>query len=478
MASDLTLNHVSKSYPTSDGKGRKTIIEDITLHVPKGSFVTLLGGNGCGKSTLLRSISGMEEPDSGEILIDGKAIPRLGRVGLVSQEINLFPWLTALQNTAFGLEIQGMPAPERKELATAYLRAFGLGNYLNHYPRELSGGMRQKVAIARTLVTAPDIILMDEPFSALDYQTRTGLQCFFLQLWAKLRETILFVTHEVEEAVFLSDYIVVINPVPSSIKKIIHVELPRPRRRDDPDVLNLSAEVLHYYGAGTCMADQELKKALDILGLKVDPHSTQIVQRDRYAHFFSAIAIMAGGIERLCVELRHLQRTEVLEVEEGFAKGQKGSSAMPHKKNPDVFEIMRGRCNRLQSVPNEIALLTTNLPVGYHRDLQLLKDILFPATTEIKRTLAMCDFMLAHIRVNEHILDDKKYDYLFTVEDVNRMVLAGTPFREAYKQVGMAVQRGEYTPTREVRHTHEGSIGNLCTAQIRRKMERVMQEFE
>lgn len=155
-----------------------------------------------------------------------------------------------------------------------------------------------------------------------------------------------------------------------------------------------------------------------------------------------------------------------------------GSSIMPHKKNPDVFEIMRGRCNRLQSVPNEIALLTTNLPVGYHRDLQLLKDILFPATTEIKRTLAMCDFMLAHIRVNEHILDDKKYDYLFTVEDVNRMVLAGTPFREAYKQVGMAVQRGEYTPTREVRHTHEGSIGNLCTSEIRRKMERVMAEFE
>ena len=155
-----------------------------------------------------------------------------------------------------------------------------------------------------------------------------------------------------------------------------------------------------------------------------------------------------------------------------------GSSIMPHKKNPDVFEIMRGRCNRLQSDPNEIALLTPTLPVGYHRDLQLLKDILFPATTEIKRTLAMCDFMLAHIRVNEHILDDKKYDYLFTVEDVNRMVLAGTPFREAYKQVGMAVQRGEYTPTREVRHTHEGSIGNLCTAEIRRKMERVMAEFE
>ena len=150
---------------------------------------------------------------------------------------------------------------------------------------------------------------------------------------------------------------------------------------------------------------------------------------------------------------------------------------MPHKKNPDVFEIMRGRCNRLQAVPNEIALLTTNLPVGYHRDLQLMKDILFPALTEIRRTLNMCDFMLAHVRVNEHILEDRKYDYLFTVEDVNRLVLQGVPFREAYRQVGMAVQRGEYRPTREVHHTHEGSIGNLCTAEIRRKMEDVMREF-
>lgn len=155
-----------------------------------------------------------------------------------------------------------------------------------------------------------------------------------------------------------------------------------------------------------------------------------------------------------------------------------GSSIMPHKKNPDVFEIMRGRCNRLQALPNEIALLTTNLPVGYHRDLQLLKEILFPATAEIRRTLRMADFMLAHLKVNDRILDERKYDYLFTVEDVNRLVLQGVPFREAYRRVGMAVQRGEYRPTREVHHTHEGSIGNLCTAEIRRKMETVMREFE
>jgi len=155
-----------------------------------------------------------------------------------------------------------------------------------------------------------------------------------------------------------------------------------------------------------------------------------------------------------------------------------GSSIMPHKKNPDVFEIMRGRCNRLQALPNEIALLTTNLPVGYHRDLQLLKDILFPATAEIRRTLRMADFMLARLKVNDRILDERKYDYLFTVEDVNRLVLQGVPFREAYRRVGMAVQQGEYRPTREVHHTHKGSIGNLCTAEIRRKMETVMREFE
>ena len=203
----------------------------------------------------------------------------------------------------------------------------------------------------------------------------------------------------------------------------------------------------------------------------------KLIGRFNVANALAAIAAVAATIGRLAMDvcLFMSQNFGFVSLPDELTTG---SSIMPHKKNPDVFEIMRGRCNRLQSVPNEIALLTTNLPVGYHRDLQLLKDILFPATTEIKRTLAMCDFMLAHIRVNEHILDDKKYDYLFTVEDVNRMVLAGTPFREAYKQVGMAVQRGEYTPTREVRHTHEGSIGNLCTAQIRRKMERVMQEFE
>ena len=152
-----------------------------------------------------------------------------------------------------------------------------------------------------------------------------------------------------------------------------------------------------------------------------------------------------------------------------------GSSIMPHKKNPDVFEIIRGKFNRLQGLPNEVALLTTNLPLGYNRDLQLLKDIIFPATDELVNCLDMAEFMLRHIKVNEDILSDPKYDYLFTVEDVNRLALSGMPFRDAYKTVGMQVQRGEYTPTRSVHHTHEGSIGNLCNDRIAAKMQRVME---
>ena len=147
-----------------------------------------------------------------------------------------------------------------------------------------------------------------------------------------------------------------------------------------------------------------------------------------------------------------------------------GSSIMPHKKNPDVFEIMRGKCNRLQSLPNELTILTANLPLGYNRDLQLMKDIVFPATDELVDCLDMADFMLSHIRIKENILDDPRYDYIFTVEDVNRMVVEGTPFRDAYKKVGMAVQEKRYKPTREVHHTHLGSIGNPANERIADKM--------
>ena len=152
-----------------------------------------------------------------------------------------------------------------------------------------------------------------------------------------------------------------------------------------------------------------------------------------------------------------------------------GSSIMPHKKNPDVWEIIRGNCNRILSSENEIALLCSNMPHGYHRDFQLLKDILFPALTLIHKCIRMTGFMLKEIRVNEHILDAPIYDYLFTVEEVNRRALSGMPFRDAYKSVGIEVNEGKFHAEKSVHHTHAGSIGNLCNDRIAAKMKAASQ---
>lgn len=154
-----------------------------------------------------------------------------------------------------------------------------------------------------------------------------------------------------------------------------------------------------------------------------------------------------------------------------------GSSIMPHKKNPDVFELVRGRCNKIQALPNEIALMTTNLPSGYHRDLQLLKENLFPAFRSLNACLEITTFMLDHIRIKENILDDPKYDYLFSVEVVNEEVLKGVPFREAYRNIGLAIEAGTFKPQKAVNHTHEGSIGNLCNNEIRQAFAQAIGDF-
>lgn len=154
-----------------------------------------------------------------------------------------------------------------------------------------------------------------------------------------------------------------------------------------------------------------------------------------------------------------------------------GSSIMPHKKNPDVFELVRARCNKIQALPNEIALMTTNLPSGYHRDLQLLKENLFPAFRSLNECLEITAFMLEHIVTKQDILSDPKYDYLFSVEVVNNEVLAGVPFREAYRNIGLAIEAGTYEPQRDIRHTHEGSIGNLCNAEIKDAFGHVIEGF-
>lgn len=193
--------------------------------------------------------------------------------------------------------------------------------------------------------------------------------------------------------------------------------------------------------------------------------------------------IVAQALSAVAATLGRLAMDNTLFLNQNFnfisypAELTTGSSIMPHKKNPDVWEIMRGKCNLIQGLPNQIAILTTNLPLGYHRDLQLLKEVLFPALKDMHKIIEMAGFMLENVDVRTDILDDTKYNYLFTVETVNNLALGGVPFRDAYKSVGMAIENGEYTPDKSVNHTHEGSIGNLCNDQIAMLMDEVMSEF-
>jgi argininosuccinate lyase len=193
--------------------------------------------------------------------------------------------------------------------------------------------------------------------------------------------------------------------------------------------------------------------------------------------------IIAQAIANISATLAKMAMDQALYLSQNFAFVSypdtltTGSSIMPHKKNPDVWEIMRGKCNRLQALPNDVAMMTTNLPSGYHRELQLLKELLFPAFADLKNCLHMATFMLQHIEVKTEILNDPKYAYLFSVEEVNRMVLDGTPFRDAYKQVGLAIEQGNFNPDKKVNHTHEGSIGNLNNAEITASMDKLLSNF-
>ncbi|MDB5004130.1 MAG: argH [Mucilaginibacter sp.] len=194
--------------------------------------------------------------------------------------------------------------------------------------------------------------------------------------------------------------------------------------------------------------------------------------------------IIAQALSSIAATLAKMAMDQALYLSQNFAFVSypdtltTGSSIMPHKKNPDVWEIMRGKCNRLQALPNDVAMMTTNLPSGYHRELQLLKELLFPAFTDLKNCLHMATFMLQNITVNTEILNDPKYAYLFSVEEVNKMVLNGIPFRDAYKQVGLAIEKGEFNPDKTVNHTHEGSIGNLGNEFITDAMVKIVGSFK
>jgi len=221
----LSLDHVGKTYPNG-----VRALEGVTLSVGPGEILAIVGGSGCGKSTLLRAVSGLDTPSQGRIMLDGQKVEQPHeKIGIIFQEPRLLPWLTVADNVGFGLE--GRPKDERKARVADALARVGLSEKANVWPRELSGGQAQRVAIARALVPRPEVLLLDEPFSALDAFTRTDLQDHLLDLWADLKPTLILVTHDVDEAIVLADRIMVMQPMPGRLFEEIADDLPRPRDR-------------------------------------------------------------------------------------------------------------------------------------------------------------------------------------------------------------------------------------------------------
>ena len=240
MTEKLKFEQVTKTFQVRDEQKKGavkefTAISNITFDVKEGEFLTLVGPSGCGKSTLLDLITGLTTPTNGRILIDGKEItgPGLDR-GIVFQQYALFPWKTARGNIEFGLEAKGISKAKWPELVNYYLELVGLQSFADRYPHELSGGMKQRVAIARSLAFNPDVLLMDEPFAALDAQTRETLQTELLRIWKETGKTIIFITHGIDEAVYLGQRVVVLSANPGSVKKI--VDVPLRNRTEDFDI--------------------------------------------------------------------------------------------------------------------------------------------------------------------------------------------------------------------------------------------------
>lgn len=240
----IHLRNLAKTYATAHGD-KVMVFEGFNLDVEDGEFVCLVGKSGCGKTTLLRMIAGLERPTAGEVWIDRKSVTRPNPlVGLVFQEDRLFPWRTVRRNVELGLELRKVARHARSQAVASYLRLVGLESFGDAYPHELSGGMKQKVALARVLATEPGVLLMDEPFGALDTQTRNQMQEELLEIWVRRSHTVLFVTHSVDEAVTLADRILVLSPHPGHISCEYRLGIPRPRDRLAPEVIDFRRRIL------------------------------------------------------------------------------------------------------------------------------------------------------------------------------------------------------------------------------------------
>lgn len=243
----ISVEGVSKVYKLKD-KSNSVALEKVDLSIEEGKFICLLGPSGCGKTTLLNIMAGFDKPSTGAIKINGDDVnqPSIDRISIF-QNFGLLPWRTVIKNVELGLESKGFNEKKRQEIAEEYIELVGLSNYKNHHPNQLSGGMQQRTAIARALAVDPEILFMDEPFGALDAMTRMTMQDEIERIWQEKKKTIIFVTHDIEEAVFLADKIVVMTAGPGRVKKIIDVPLARKRDRTSYDFLAIRNEVFREF---------------------------------------------------------------------------------------------------------------------------------------------------------------------------------------------------------------------------------------
>ena len=241
----LKIDNVVKEY--NGNKGKTIALNGVSLDIKENEFICVVGPSGCGKSTLLNIIAGLLEPTSGAVYLDGEKIEGTGvERGVVFQGYALFPWRTVLKNVMFGLEMKRVPKAQAEEIAKKYIKAVGLEGFEHAYPKELSGGMRQRVAIARAYAADPEVLLLDEPFGALDAQTRVPLQSELLNTWEHEKKTCFFITHDVDEAIILAQRVIIMSARPGRIKRIVDIDIPYPRTqatKTDPRFLELKTEI-------------------------------------------------------------------------------------------------------------------------------------------------------------------------------------------------------------------------------------------
>jgi len=259
--SKVAITGVSRTFPSRNGGASTRALEPVDLTIAANDFITVLGPSGCGKSTLLRIVAGLDRPTTGRVLLDGREIAGPGPDrGVVFQSYTLFPWLTVADNIAFGLDEKRVPRADRNAIVADFIDKMGLKGFENHWPKQLSGGMQQRTAIARALANDPEILLLDEPFGALDNQTRGLMQELLLAIWEHEQKTVMFVTHDIEEAIFLASRVIVMSARPGRIKADMKIDLPHPRHytiKTSPEFSALKAAITEEIRAEVLVAASE-----------------------------------------------------------------------------------------------------------------------------------------------------------------------------------------------------------------------------